>query len=55
MQPFKKMLEGWVGEVKLTFEELMTVIVQVEVFLNSKPLTPLPQASGDLEALTPGH
>ena len=48
---FKKIL----GEVKLNFEELSTVLVQVELCLNSRPLTPLPDSSDALEVLTPGH
>ena len=44
-----------VGKVKLNFEELKTVLAQVEACLNSSPLTPLPQAPDDLEVLSPGH
>ena len=45
-----------VGEVKLTFEELTTVLAQIEACLNSRPLVPMnvPDEDG-IEVLTPGH
>lgn len=49
-------LKRIVFNVKLTFEELMTVLAQVEACMNSRPLTPL-ESNGEegIEALTPGH
>ena len=44
-----------VGEAKLNFEELTTVIAQVEACLNSRPLTPLPDSDDGIEALTQVH
>ena len=45
-----------VGDTKLNFEELMTVLTQIESCLNSRPLTPLLIHDDDgIEALTPGH
>ena len=45
-----------VGEVRLTFEELSTVLAQIEACLNSRPLVPLNTPDEDgIEALTPGH
>ncbi|XP_071036455.1 uncharacterized protein [Parasteatoda tepidariorum] len=39
----------------LNFEELATLLCQVEACLNSQPLCPLTSEISDLEALTPGH
>ena len=44
-----------VGNVKLTFEELSTVLTQIEACLNSRPLVPLNNDDDGIEALTPGH
>ena len=44
-----------VGETKLTFEELATILAQVEACLNSRPLVPLPCEGDTIEPLTPGH
>ncbi|XP_029054415.2 uncharacterized protein LOC114881732 [Osmia bicornis bicornis] len=44
-----------IGEQRLTYEELYTLLTQVESCLNSRPLSPLSSDPHDLNPLTPGH
>lgn len=44
-----------VGNQLLTYEELSTVLIQIEAVLNSRPLTPISTDPNDLSPLTPGH
>ncbi len=52
----KTLLKKTVGLHKFTYEELYTVITQVESCLNSRPLVPFDSTDEDgLDVLTPGH
>ena len=55
MKSLKRHFRRIVGDVRLTFEQLATILAQVEACLNSRPLTPLPQPEDGIEVLTPGH
>jgi len=55
VKSMKRHLRRVVSNVKLTFEELSTVLAQVEACMNSHPLAPLPCEDDALEPLTPGH
>nr|XP_022908199.1 uncharacterized protein LOC111419605 [Onthophagus taurus] len=44
-----------IGEQRLTFEEVYTLLTQIEAVLNSRPLSPLTEDPNDLQALTPAH
>lgn len=48
-------LKRIIGESTLTFEELSTVLIQIEACLNSRPLCPISDHKEDFEPLTPGH
>ncbi|GFX43564.1 integrase catalytic domain-containing protein [Trichonephila clavipes] len=49
--PFKR----FAGNSKFSYEELLTLITQIEAILNSRPLTPLSSDVDDLEVLTAAH
>jgi hypothetical protein len=44
-----------IGQQLLSYEELLTVLVQIECLLNSRPLTVLSSDPSELTALTPNH
>ncbi|XP_062713425.1 uncharacterized protein LOC134290324 [Aedes albopictus] len=44
-----------VGNTTVSYEEMLTLLVQVEMCLNSRPITELSNDPSDLQALTPGH
>lgn len=48
-------LKRTVADRILTFEELSTVLSQIEAILNSRPISPLSENPEDLDILTPGH
>lgn len=39
----------------LTYEEMATLLTQIEACLNSRPLSALSDDPADITALTPGH
>ena len=41
--------------VKLTFEELATVLIQIEACLNTRPLASIPCGEDGIDALKPGY
>ena len=54
IQSAKRCLKKTIGSARLTYEELLTVVVEVEMTLNSRPLSYV--SSEDLEEpLTPSH
>ncbi|XP_042908313.1 uncharacterized protein [Parasteatoda tepidariorum] len=55
VKSFKTHFKKTVGISKLTLEEFLTLVTQIEGILNSRPITPLSTNANDMNALTPGH
>ncbi|GFX99452.1 uncharacterized protein TNCV_1080961 [Trichonephila clavipes] len=51
----KQLLIKTIKSALLNFEELVSLVTQIETCLNSRPLTPLSNDPQDLQPLTPGH
>ncbi|XP_070510427.1 uncharacterized protein [Cardiocondyla obscurior] len=48
-------LKKVIGQTVLTYEELTTIIIQIESILNTRPLCPISEDATDLAVLTPSH
>ncbi|GBM59390.1 hypothetical protein AVEN_17422-1 [Araneus ventricosus] len=55
VKSFKFHLKRVIGSQKLTLEEFITILAEIEGVLNSRPLTPLSPEFDDFETLSPGH
>ena len=55
VKAFKYHFKRVVGGSNLTYEEMLTVITQIEAVLNSRPLCPLTSNEEDFGVLTPAH
>ncbi|XP_049277727.1 uncharacterized protein LOC125761030 [Anopheles funestus] len=51
----KRTMTKVIGERRLSFSDLATILSQVEAQLNSRPLTPLSEDPAELNVLTPAH
>ncbi|GBN40838.1 hypothetical protein AVEN_204093-1 [Araneus ventricosus] len=52
---FKHHLKRVIGNAHLTLEEFLTIILEIESVLNSRPLTLLSTEFDNFETLSPGH
>lgn len=55
VKSMKHHLKRTIGETCLTYEEMSTLMHQIEACLNSRPLCPLTEDVNNLNVLTPGH
>ncbi|XP_058449212.1 uncharacterized protein LOC131429180 [Malaya genurostris] len=44
-----------IGQCKLSYEDFVTLLTQIEANMNTRPLTPLSEDPSELDVLTPGH
>ncbi|XP_052892561.1 uncharacterized protein LOC128300513 [Anopheles moucheti] len=55
VRSMKLHLKRVLGDTSLTYEDMTTLLTEIEGCLNSRPITPMSDDPADLEALTPGH
>ena len=55
MKGVKPHLKRIMGNTLLSYEEFLTLVVQIEAILNSRPLSSMSFEPNDLKPLTPGH
>ncbi|GBO21377.1 hypothetical protein AVEN_139965-1 [Araneus ventricosus] len=55
VKSFKFHLKRVIGGQKLTLQEFITILAEIEGVLNSRPFTPLSPEFDDFETLSPGH
>ncbi|XP_048481675.1 uncharacterized protein LOC125489576 [Plutella xylostella] len=55
VKSFKYHFKRFIGNQKLTYEELSTLLAQIEACLNSRPLCQLSEDPDDINFLTPAH
>lgn len=44
-----------IGNASLNYDEMSTVIAEIEAILNSRPISPMSDDPNDIRCLTPGH
>lgn len=55
VRSMKKHLNRVMGKMILNFEELQTLVQQIEACMNSRPICLLPSGPEEIKVLTPGH
>ncbi|XP_024876999.1 uncharacterized protein LOC112457916 [Temnothorax curvispinosus] len=55
VKAYKHHLKRIMGSALFIFEELSTILIQIEACLNSRPLSPLSSDPTDLQPFTPAH
>ncbi|XP_055605004.1 uncharacterized protein LOC129753231 [Uranotaenia lowii] len=51
----KRHLYRQLGNIRLSFEDMVTVLTEIEAAMNSRPLVPMSEDPNDLSCLTPAH